>query len=152
MLWRYVKLQFSMLVCGVVGPLFLIKYFSSGRPSDSKWMLYVGLLVTVCVFLVPPAQIIRGSKSAARRAAFEQSGLLALAEITGIAETGTQINDQPLVKVQLHIFGSGFEPFDSEDRVVAAVSRLPNINARKLVVVVDPPPRNTKSTGSEALW
>ncbi|OBA81143.1 hypothetical protein A9W99_14915 [Mycobacterium sp. 1164966.3] len=138
MLWRYVKLQFSMLVCGVVGPLFLIEYFSSGRPSGSKWMLYVGLFVTVYVFLVPPMQIIRGSKAAARRAALEQGGVLALAEVTGIAQTGTQINDQPLVKVQLHISGSGFEPFNSEDRLVASVSRLPNITARKLVVVVDP--------------
>ena len=34
--------------------------------------------------------------------------------------------------------GSGFLPFDSEDRVTANVTRLGNLNARKLVVLVNP--------------
>ena len=138
MLWRYLKLQFFILICGGVGPAFLIFYFALGQPSDAKWMLYSGVGITVLDFLIPPALIIYGSKSAARKAAFEQSGVLALAEIMGITETGTYINEQPLVKLQLHISGSGFEPFDSEDRVIASVTRLGNITARKLVVVVDP--------------
>jgi hypothetical protein len=135
---RYLKLQLFFLLCGGVGPGFLIGYFAIGQPSDAKWMLYAGLLITVLDFLIPPALIIYGSKSAARRAAFEQSGVLALAQITGITETGTLINEQPLVKLQLHISGTGFEPFDSEDRVIASVTRLGNITARKLVAVVDP--------------
>ena len=56
----------------------------------------------------------------------------------GITETGTRINEQALVELQLHISGSGFTPFDSEDRVIASISRLGNITARKLVVLVDP--------------
>ena len=79
-----------------------------------------------------------GAKSAAKAAAFEQSGVLALAQITGIAETNTPINEQPLVKLQLHISGSGFSPFDTQDQVLASVTRMGNLTARKLVVLVDP--------------
>jgi hypothetical protein len=137
-LWRYLKLQLFLLICGGVGPAFLIFYFALGQPSDAKWMMYSGVGITVLDFLIPPALIIYGSKSAARTAAFEQSGVLALAQIMGITETGTRINEQPLVKLQLHISGSGFTPFDSQDRVIASVTRLGNITARKLVVFVDP--------------
>ncbi|OBF80990.1 hypothetical protein A5791_06970, partial [Mycobacterium sp. 852002-51163_SCH5372311] len=138
MLWRYLKMQLFILTCFGVGPAFLIFYFVLGQPSDATWMLYSGVGITILAFLIPPVLFTYGSKSAAKRAAFEQSGVLGLAEITGINETGTTINDQPLVKLQLHISGSGFEPFDTEDKVLAGITRLPNITARKLVVIVDP--------------
>lgn len=152
MLVRYLKLQLWILTCGAVGPGFLIMYFVIGQPSDAKWMLYGGLLITVIDFLIPPALIVYGSKSAARRAAFEQSGVLALAEISGITETRTSINDQPVVKLRLHISGSGFEPFDTEDRVRAGVARLPNITARKLVVVVDPTTQKHQIDWERSSW
>ncbi|HEV7854039.1 MAG TPA: SHOCT domain-containing protein, partial [Mycobacterium sp.] len=60
------------------------------------------------------------------------------AQITGMGETGTRINDQPVVKLQLHIEGPGIAPFDSQDRVIASVTRLGNLTNRKLVVLVDP--------------
>jgi hypothetical protein len=63
--------------------------------------------------------------------------VLALAQITGMSETGTQINDQPLVKLALHIAGPGFA-FDTQKRAIASFTRLGNLNARKLVVLVDP--------------
>ena len=64
--------------------------------------------------------------------------MLALAQITGLTETGTRINEQPLVKVNLHISGPGIVPFDSQDRVIASITRLGNLTARKLVVLVNP--------------
>ena len=47
------------------------------------------------------------AKSAAKKAELEQYGVLALAQITGLSETGTRINEQPLVKLDLHISGPG---------------------------------------------
>ncbi|MCV7402093.1 SHOCT domain-containing protein [Mycobacterium fragae] len=139
MFWRYLKSQLLVLLCGgLVGPIFLITYFALGQYSLIKWMFYVGLLITAVDVLIALALANFGATSAAKNAALEQSGVLALAQIMGIKETGTRINEQPLVKLQLHISGSGFTPFDSEDRVIASVSRLGNITARKLVVLVDP--------------
>ncbi|OBK70549.1 SHOCT domain-containing protein [Mycobacterium sp. 1274761.0] len=139
MLWRYIKAQLMVLLCGgLVGPIFLVVYFATGQDSLLKWMFYVGLLVTVVDVLTALALANYGAKSAAKTAALEQSGVLALAQITGMGETGTRINDQPLVKLQLRIEGPGITPFESQDRVIASVTRLGNLTSRKLVVLVDP--------------
>jgi hypothetical protein len=64
--------------------------------------------------------------------------VLALARITGMGETGTRINDQPLISLNLHIAGPGLTPFDAQDRVIAQVTRMGNFNKGQLVVLVDP--------------
>lgn len=138
MLLRYLKAQVMVLLCGgLVGPIFLVVYFAVGQMSLMKWMFYVGLLITVADVLIALALANYSAKSAAKTAALEQSGVLALAQITGIGETGTRINDQPLIKLDLHIAGPGFA-FDSQNRVIANVTRMGNFSARKLVVLIDP--------------
>ena len=139
MLARYLKAQLLVLLCGgLVGPIFLVVYFALGQLSLLQWMLYVGLLVSVADVLIALWLANFGAKSAAKKAELEQYGVLALAQITGLSETGTRINEQPLVKLDLHISGPGFVPFDSQDRVIANVTRLGNLTARKLVVLVNP--------------
>jgi hypothetical protein len=136
---RYVKTQLLVLLCGgLVGPIFLIVYFVVPFHDVLQWMLYVGLLITVADVVIALALTNFGAKSAAKTAELEQHGVLALAQITGLTETGTRINEQPLVKLDLHISGPGFVPFDSQDRVIASVTRLGNLTARKLVVLVNP--------------
>ncbi|MBW0014219.1 SHOCT domain-containing protein [Mycobacterium sp.] len=139
MLARYLKAQLIVLLCGgLVGPIFLIVYYTLGMGDLLQWMLYVGLLITVLDVVVAIALANYGAKSSAKNAELEQHGVLGLAQITGLTETGTRINEQPLVKVNLHISGPGIVPFDSQDRVLASVTRLGNLTARKLVVVVNP--------------
>jgi len=136
---RYLKAQLIVLLCGgLVGPIFLVVYFALGLDNLLQWMFYVGLLITVADVLIALALANYGAKSSAQAAALEQNGLLALAQITGVTETGTWINNQQVIKVHLHISGPGFLPFDSEDRVIASVTRLGNLNARKVVVLVNP--------------
>lgn len=139
MLLRYLKAQGFVLLCGgLVGPIFLGVYFALGQDGLLKWMFWVGLLVTAADVLIALALANYSANSAAKTQFLEQQGVLALAQVTGIAETGTRINDQPLVKIDLHIEGPGLTPFDSQDRVIASVTRLPLITGRKLVVLVDP--------------
>ncbi|MGO9384903.1 MAG: SHOCT domain-containing protein [Mycobacterium sp.] len=139
MLARYLKAQLMVLLCGgLVGPIFLIVYFTLGLGSLLQWMFYVGLFITVADVLIALALANYGAKSSAKTAELEQSGVLALAQITGITETSMWVNNQQVVKVHLRIAGSGFLPFDTEDRVTASVTRLGNLNARKLVVLVNP--------------
>ncbi len=139
MVWRYIKAQLMVLLCGgLVGPIFIGVYFATGQTSLLKWMFYVGMLITAADVLIALAIANFGAKSAAKTQALEQSGVLALAQITGMGETGTRINDQPLVTLQLHIEGPGIAPFNSQDRVIASVTRLGNLTSRKLVVLVDP--------------
>jgi hypothetical protein len=141
MLGRYLKSQMMVLLCGgLVGPIFLAVYFALGEGTRPyiQWMFYVGLLITAADVLIALALANFGAKSDAKTQMLEATGVLALAQVTGIAETGTRINDQPLVKLSLHVEGPGLTPFDTQDSVLASVSRLPMITGRKLVLLVDP--------------
>ncbi|MET4430652.1 SHOCT domain-containing protein [Mycolicibacterium sp. 624] len=139
MVWRYVKAQLMVLLCGgLVGPIFLAVFFGLGQDPLVKWMFWVGLLVTALDVLIALGLASYGQRVQAKTQMLESSGVLALAQVTGIAETGTRINEQPLVKVSLHIEGPGLTPFDTQDSVIASVTRLPLITGRKLVVLVDP--------------
>ncbi|MGV0792880.1 SHOCT domain-containing protein [Mycolicibacterium sp. XJ1819] len=136
--WRYLRIQAFVLLCGIVGPIFLVVYFAMGADPMLQWMFWVGLLITALDVLIALAITAMGVKSKARTAALEQTGVLALAQVVGIHETGTRINEQPLVKLDLQISGPGLAPFASQDRVIASISRLPMITNRKLVALVDP--------------
>jgi hypothetical protein len=139
MLGRYIKSQIWVLVCGgLVGPIFLGVYFATGQSGLLKWMFWVGLLITAADVLIALALANFSAKSSAKTRALEQTGVLALAQVVGIQETGTRINENPLVKIDLQISGPGIAPFASQDRVIASVSRLPMITGRKLVALVDP--------------
>ncbi|TFV58238.1 SHOCT domain-containing protein [Mycobacterium sp. PS03-16] len=136
--WRYVRIQLFVLLCGIVGPIFLAVYFMLGPDPMMKWMFWTGLLITAADVLIALAITSFGARSAAKTAELEARGVLGLAQITGIHDTNTTINEQPLVKLDLHITGPGLTPFTTQDRVVASVSRLPMITNRKLVALVDP--------------
>jgi hypothetical protein len=136
--WRYVKIQSFVLLCGIVGPIFLAIYFASGAQPMMKWMFWAGLAITALDVLIALGITSMGARSAAKTQALEQSGVLALAQVVGIHETGTRINEQPLVKIDLRVSGPGIAPFASQDQVIASISRLPMITSRRLVVLVDP--------------
>ena len=136
--WRYVRIQAFVLLCGIVGPVFLASYFFLASDPTLKWMFWTGLLITAADVLIALAITGAGSRKAAKTEYLEHQGVLAMAQVTGIHETGTRINDQPLVTIALHIEGPGLAAFDSQDKVIASLTRLPMITGRRLVVLVDP--------------
>ncbi|MBV8180177.1 MAG: SHOCT domain-containing protein [Mycobacterium sp.] len=159
MLARYIRAQIIVLVCGgLVGPIFLITYFvlpglignqfnsvdssvSSMTRQSIGWMLWVGLLITVADVLVALWLANRGAQSSAKSAALHQTGVLTMAQITGLGETGMRINERPVVNLDLHISGPGFE-FDSRKRVTVDITKQAIVTARKVVVWVDPNTRD----------
>ena len=151
MLARYLKAQLIVLVCGgLVGPIFLITYFalpgmlgSFGPDVDSmaqqstQWLLWAGMLITVADVLVALWLADRGARSSAKSAALHQTGVLATAQIMALGETGMRINERPVVSLDLHISGPGFD-FSDRKRVTVDISKQAIVTARKLVVLVDP--------------
>ncbi|KMO71715.1 hypothetical protein EV589_2819 [Mycobacterium sp. BK558] len=136
--WRYVRVQLFVLLCGIVGPIFLVIYFATGADPLLKWMFWTGLLITAVDVLIALGITSAGTRKAAKTQALEATGVLALAQVVGIQETNTRINEQPLVKINLQVSGPGITPFSTQDTVIASVSRLPMITSRKLVALVDP--------------
>jgi hypothetical protein len=159
MLARYLKAQFWVLLCGgATGPVLIALYFalpslfgsevssydtsmSSLTQQSIQWMLWVGLLITAGAVLVALWLANRGAKSSAKSAALHQTGVLTMAQITGLGETGMRINDRPVVNLDLHIAGPGFA-FDTQKRVTVDIAKQAIVTARKLVVLVDPNTRD----------
>jgi hypothetical protein len=50
--WRYVRIQAMMFVFGIVGPIFLIMYFTSQPNPDVKWAYWAGLFITAADVLI----------------------------------------------------------------------------------------------------
>jgi hypothetical protein len=146
MLWRHVIAQIAVFLCGgLTGPIFLAIYFLSGEEDELAWMLWVGAALTVGSVLVGVVVghfIGRGvaklEQYRQRRDHLRQRGVLALAEVTGYAETGTWINERPVVKVDLHVEGQGLAPFDTQTRTTVGVTAMPVLAGRRVVVLVDP--------------
>src|SRR5258708_34557842 len=99
-------------------------------------MFYAGLIITVADVLIALFLTNFSAQSAAKTAELEQTGVLALAQIMGLTETGTRINDVPRVKAPLHISAAGSLPLDSEDRVLATVTRHRHLTAPHPVAAV----------------
>jgi hypothetical protein len=82
----------------------------------------------------------RGAQSSAKTARLNQTGVLATAQIMGLAETGMRINEHPVINLDLRITGPGVA-FDDRKRVTVDFSKQAIVTSRKLVVLVDPTTR-----------
>jgi hypothetical protein len=65
-LWRYVRIQLFVFLCGIVGPIFLGVYFAAQPEPSLKWMYWCGLFITAGDVLIAP-----GLTKASRRPAEE---------------------------------------------------------------------------------
>ncbi|TGD85370.1 SHOCT domain-containing protein [Mycolicibacterium sp. CH28] len=141
MLVRYLKAQMTVLLFGgLVGPIFLIVYFALGpmaRPYIN-WMFWVGLLITAADVLAALWLTNAGAKSAATHEQLTQRGVLVLAQITGISDTSWFVNDQQMIKVNLHFDVPGQPGFDAQETLASSPVRMQILNAHKLVALVEP--------------
>ena len=141
MLGRYLKAQMTVLLFGgLVGPIFLIVYFALGpfaRPYIA-WMFWVGLLITAADVLVALWLTAAGTKSAATHQQLTQTGVLVLAQISGISDTSWFVNDQQMIKVNLHFDVPGQAGFDTQETMASSPTRMQILNAHKLVALVEP--------------
>ncbi|MCX2934589.1 SHOCT domain-containing protein [Mycobacterium sp. CVI_P3] len=141
MLGRYLKAQLTVLLFGgLVGPIFLIVYFALGPMARPylNWMFWVGLLITAGDVLVALWLTNAGTKSAARHEELAQRGVLVLAHITGISDTSWFVNDQQMIKVNLHFDVPGHPGFDAQETMASSPARMQILNAHKLVALVEP--------------
>ena len=141
MLARYLKAQGMVLLFGgLVGPIFLIVYFSLGsfaRPYIG-WMFWVGLLITAGDVLAALSLANNGPKSAVRHEELSQRGVLVLAQITGISDTSWFVNNQQMIKVNLHFEVPGQPGFDAQETMASSPTRMQILNGHQLVALVEP--------------
>jgi hypothetical protein len=49
---RYLRIQLFVFVCGIVGPLFLVMYFTAWPRLELRWMYWAGLVITTVDVLI----------------------------------------------------------------------------------------------------
>jgi hypothetical protein len=100
--------------------------------------IFIGQIwVAVSAFLAFIYAVITARGRAAAR--LRRDGLPGRATILEMTQTGTYVNQQPLVKLKLRIEGTGIEPFETEKRIVVPLIALGTLsNGRPLTVFVDP--------------
>ncbi|MGA5461669.1 hypothetical protein [Mycobacterium sp. NPDC050041] len=50
--WRYVKIQLVVFVFGIVGPIFLILFFTTRPDPTMKWAYWAGLIIVFVEVLI----------------------------------------------------------------------------------------------------
>ncbi len=128
-----------LLVCGIVGPIFLVMGIAvGGEEPGSGWLLPTGIGITV-LDLVIGVIIGRGRyRSAQKLYRLRSKGRPARAQVLSFDPTNVRINDQPLLKLRLRIHGDDLTPFEVESRTVVSDFRMPLLYTGDLPVLVDP--------------
>lgn len=127
-----------VLVCGVVGPIFLVMGLVADEDEGAGWLLPTGLAVTVLDIVVGVLIGTGRYRSQQRLYLLRQRGRPAHGQVVSFDQTGLRINDQPVVALRLRIHGNDITPFDVERKVVVPEIRLPMLYAGDLPVLVDP--------------
>lgn len=129
-----------MLVCGVVGPIFLAMGLAVDEPG-SGWLLPTGIGITVLDVLIA-LLVARGRTRSQRRTyRLRARGRRARGHVLSFDQTNVRINDQPLVQLSLRIEGEDVAPFEVQTRTVVPELRLPLLYSGELPVLVDPETR-----------
>lgn len=127
-----------LLVCGIVGPIFLVMGIVMAGEPEAGWLLPTGIGITV-LDLVIGVLIGRGRyRSAKKLHRLRSNGRPARAQVLSFDPTNVRINDQPLLKLRLRIHGDDLAPFEVESRTVVSDFRMPLLYTGDLPVLVDP--------------
>ncbi|TDZ95781.1 hypothetical protein CCUG60885_01915 [Mycobacteroides salmoniphilum] len=134
---RFLKILAFSLLCGIVGPIFIVMYYVIDQPATS-WMLYSGVGITIGIVVLAFVLTLIFTRTDETRKLLEANGILALADVVAANETGMRVNDQPVIKLTLQIHGDGISPFRAETRTRVSVLQVPALSRGKLVVLVAP--------------
>ena len=134
---RFLKILAFSLLCGIVGPIFIVMYYVIDQPATS-WMLYSGVGITIGIVVLAFVLTLIFTRTDEARKLLEANGILAVADVVAANETGMRVNDQPVIKLTLQIHGDGISPFRAETRTRVSVLQVPALSRGKLVVLVAP--------------
>ncbi|MEV5000195.1 hypothetical protein [Nocardioides sp. LML1-1-1.1] len=126
-----------MLVCGVVGPIFLVMGLVVDEP-DTGWLLPTGIAITA-LDVVIAVLVARGrTRMQQRMHRLRVRGRRARARVLSFEQTNVRINDQPVLVLRLRIEGADITPFEVQSRTVVSDVHIPLLHAGELPVLIDP--------------
>jgi hypothetical protein len=108
------------------------------------WFFF--FVATLVLFVGPPiANLLHASSILA-------NGISAEAKILKLAETGTTINDRPLVRFSLEVYPAGRPPFRAEAEKLISILDIPRLQPGKVVPVKYDPNSNEVALALPTDW
>lgn len=110
--WKsFAKMLGYCLICGVVGPAFLVLY--AILDTRQSWMLWLGVLITVGVVILAFCITLATSRTQRLMEVLSAHGTPAIGRIVGMRETGTEINGRRVVFFDLRVAGPRVPEFST---------------------------------------
>ncbi|MBS4753041.1 hypothetical protein KG112_09520 [Nocardioides sp. zg-ZUI104] len=125
------------LLCGMVGPVFIVLGLSIDDP-DTDWMLPVGCAVIALDVVIGVLIARYRYRAKQRRHELRHSGRRARATVLSAEATTMEVNAQPVYRLRLRIHGDDVTPFEVERRKVVRKSQTHLLHGDDLPVLVDP--------------
>lgn len=128
-----------MLLCGIVGPIFLVMGLTV--PADEPgtgWLLPTGIGITVLDVVI--ALAIANNRTAKQKKLFQlrTRGRRVRGRVLSFEQTGVRVNDQPMIIIKLMVEGGDITPFEAQARCVVPEVHIPLLHAGELPVLIDP--------------
>lgn len=128
-----------MLLCGIVGPIFLVAGLAvPDDEPDTGWLLPTGIAITAIDVIVALAIANHRTKSQQKLYRLRTHGRRAQGRVLSFEQTNVRVNDQPMLVIRLRIEGEGVTPFEAQVRSVVPDIQIPLLHAGTLPVLVDP--------------
>ena len=137
LLLNVIPITLFMLVCGVVGPIFLVMGLVVDGP-ETGWLLPMGIAITALDILIGITVGLFRHRSKMRTYRLHQVGKRGIATVLDAEPTSVTINDQPLMKLRVRIHGDDIATFEVERKQVVPHARMALLHAGELPVIVDP--------------
>lgn len=132
-----VPITLFILLCGIVGPIFLVVGLATDGP-DAAWLIPIGLLITALDVGIGVTIGWFRTQAQHKSHRLHTRGRRARAQVLSFEDTNVTINDKPVMLIRLRIHGGGVTTFEAEDRQVIAPMRMPLLHSPELPVLVDP--------------
>jgi len=128
-----------MLLCGIVGPIFLVMGLVVPEDEpDTGWLLPTGIGITVLDVVIALAIANGRTAKQQKMYALRTRGRRVRGRVLSFEQTGVRVNDQPMIIIRLMIEGGDITPFEAQARCVVPEIHIPLLHAGELPILIDP--------------
>lgn len=134
-----IKSVLFMLLCGIVGPIFLVLSFVLDVPfGAADWLRPVGIGVTALMVAIGVFLGVWSYRRRAKKHRLATTGRVARGDVLAIEPTNMMVNNQPMIRLALRIHGPGVQPFEVDVKRVIPIALTGMLHRGVVGVYVDP--------------
>ena len=126
------------LLCGVVGPIFLVMGLTvDGSEPGTGWLLPVGVVVTVIDVVLGVVIGLGRHGSRVRHYRLCRNGRPATGRVLSFEQTSMRVGEQPVVRLRMRIEGHDVTPYEVQASLAIPEVRIPLLYGGELPLLLD---------------